>query len=144
MTSPAEITSKYATAYAAARKKNKGRVLDEVVVTGWSRDNARHRLVAAAKTRPGSGRKVAKKPRKPRAPKSSYDALKVLQEVWAASGRQCEKYLAVSMRTQLDGLERHGELIEGQDRYSRSVRQELLSMSAATNDRCLKPAKACD
>ena len=29
------------------------------------------------------------------------------QKVWAASGGQCGKYLAASMRTQLDALERH-------------------------------------
>lgn len=49
--SRAEITSKYAKAYKAASKKDRGRLLDEVVaVTGWSRDNARRRLAAAAET----------------------------------------------------------------------------------------------
>ncbi len=112
MTSRAEVTAKYAKAYAKASKKDKGRVLDAVVeVTGWSRDNARRRLTAAAKTKPGAGRQVATKPRKPRSPKYSYDALKVLVKVWAASGGQCGKYLAESMALQLGGLERHGELV---------------------------------
>ena len=49
MTSRVEVTTRYAKAYVKASKKDKGRVLDEVVsVTGWSRDNARRRLVAAA------------------------------------------------------------------------------------------------
>jgi hypothetical protein len=40
MQSRAEVTSRYARAYVKASKKDKGRVLDEVVsVTGWSRDN---------------------------------------------------------------------------------------------------------
>jgi len=52
-------------------------------VTGWSRDNARRRLVAAAKRSAGGGRQVAKRPRKPGARKYSYDTLKVLQKVWA-------------------------------------------------------------
>ena len=144
MKSRAEITSKYAKAYVKARKKDKGVMLDEVVaVTGWSRDNARRRLSAAVRP-PGSGRQVAKRPRKPRAGKFSYDAVKVLQRVWAASGGQCGKYLAVSMRTQLDALERHGELVFGQDRYSPGVRAELLAMSAASIDRYLAPAKATD
>ena len=86
----------------------------------------------------------AKRPRKPRAPKYSYDALKVLQRVWAASGGQCGKYLAASMRLQLDGLQRHDELAFGRDRYSPAVREELLEMSAATIDRYLAPAKAKD
>ena len=145
MKSRAEITSRYAKAYVKARKKQKGQVLDEVVsVTGWSRDNARRRLADAAKRSAGSGRQVAKKPRKQRSGKYSYDAVKVLQKVWAASGGQCGKYLAVSMRTQLDGLERHRELVFGVDRYSMAVREELLSMSAASIDRYLKPAKAID
>ncbi len=145
MTSRAEVTTKYAKAYAKASKKDKGRVLDAVTdVTGWSRDNARRRLVAAADRPPGAGRTVANKPRKPRAPKFSYDALKVLQKVWAASGGQCGKYLVVSMQLQLAGLERHGELVDGADRYSDQVGRELLSMSAATIDRYLKGAKATD
>ncbi len=145
MRSRAEVTTRYARAYVKASKKGKGRVLDEVVsVTGWSRDNARRRLVAAARSRPGSGRQVAAGPRKPRVPKYSYNALKVLQTVWAVSGGQCGKYLAASMQTQLDGLERHGELGFGVGRYSPAVRAELLAMSPASIDRYLKPAKASD
>ena len=145
MTSRAEITTAFAKSYARASKKDKGRVLDEVVaVTGWSRDNARRRLVAAALAPPGTRPVVVSRPRKPRASKYSYDAVKVLQRVWAASGGQCGKYLAASMRIQLDGLERHGELIDGVERYSRPVREELLSMSAASIDRYLAPAKAGD
>ncbi len=77
-------------------------------------------------------------------PKYSYDALKVLQRVWAASGGQCGRYLAASMALQLDALERHGELVAGQDRYSPQVRAELLAMSSATIDRYLRGAKARD
>jgi hypothetical protein len=56
MPTRAEVTHQYAKAYAAAGKKDRGRMLDEVVsVTGWSRDNAGRRLVAAAKTPPGPG-----------------------------------------------------------------------------------------
>ena len=145
MSSRAEITSKYATAYAKATKTDKGRVLDEVVaVTSWSRDNARRRLTAAAKQPPGAGRSVAVRPRKRRADKFSYDARLVLQRVWAASGGQCGKYLAASMPLQLDALERHGELLHGAERYSPSVREELVAMSAASIDRYLAPAKAKD
>ncbi|HET8958868.1 transposase family protein [Nocardioides sp.] len=152
MASRAEITTRYAKGYARASKKDKGRVLDEVVaVTGWSRDNARRRLVAAAKLAPGAGRAVARRPRKQRADKFSYDARLILQRVWAASGGQCGKYLAASMAVQLDALQRHGELVldgpgssDPEGRYSPSVRAELLAMSAATIDRYLAPAKAKD
>ncbi|EFD14851.1 LOW QUALITY PROTEIN: conserved hypothetical protein, partial [Mycobacterium tuberculosis T46] len=92
----------------------------------------------------GLGRSVAKRRRKPRSLKYSYDALKVLQRVWSASGGQCGKYLAASMVLQLDGLERHGVLEFGRDRYGPEVREELLAMSAASIDRYLKTAKAKD
>lgn len=145
MASRAEITTRYARAYVNARKADKGRILDEVVsVTGWSRDNARRRLTEAAKRPPGAGRQVAAVTRKPRSSKYSYDTRKVLQRVWAACGGQCGKYLAASMRTQLDALERHGELVHGKGRYSPAVREELLSMSAASIDRYLAPVKAKD
>jgi hypothetical protein len=121
-------------------------MLDEVVaVTGWSRDNARRRLVAAAKAGPVSkGKRAVPGPRKPRARTYSYDTVKVLQRVWAASGGQCGKYLAASMRVQLDGLQRLGELVLGVDRYIAAVRAELLAMSAASIDRYLAPARARD
>src|SRR6201987_2386487 len=145
MASRAEITTKYAKAYVKASKKDKGLILDQVMsVTGWSRDNARRRLTARPRRPPGSGRSSAKRPRKPRAPKYSYDALKVRERVGAASGGEGGKYLGASMALQLDGLERHGELEFGRDRYSPEVRAELLTMRAASIDRYLKTAKAKD
>ena len=49
-----EITKKYAAAYAAAPKKGKTLILDQVVeVTGWNRDHARQQLVARLKQAPG-------------------------------------------------------------------------------------------
>jgi len=141
MRSRAEITAKYAKAYAKSSKKERGRLLDEVVaVTGWSRDNARRRLAQAAKPRP----RAVKPARKPRERKYSYEATKVLQRVWALSGYECGKYLAASMSLLLDALERHGELVPGKARYSAQVRGELETMSAATIDRYLAPARAKD
>jgi hypothetical protein len=87
MMSRAEVTTRYAKAFKAADKRTKGRILDEVTsVTGWSRDNARRRLTGAAQRPPGAGRQVGTRPRKQRADKYSYDALKVLQRVWAGLG----------------------------------------------------------
>jgi len=145
MASRADVTAKYAKMYVKAGKADKGRILDQVMgVTGWSRDNARRRLVAAARLSPGGGRAVAQVPRKARASKFSFDTVKVSQRVWAASGWQGGKYLAASMHLQLDGLERHGELVFGENRYSATVREELLAMSGASIDRYLAPAKARD
>jgi len=48
------------------------------------------------------------------------------------------------MALQLAALEHHGELVDGQDRYSPGVRAELLAMSSATIDRYLRGAKARD
>ena len=116
MTSRAEVTYRYAVAYAKASKKAKGKLLDEVVsATGWSRENVRRRLVAAAQESPGPGRAVAKRARKHHGRGYSYDALWVLRQVWAASGGQCGKYLAASMKLQLDLLEAHGELVCGDE-----------------------------
>ena len=36
MTSRAEVASRYAKAYVKASKKDRGRILDQVEVTGWS------------------------------------------------------------------------------------------------------------
>lgn len=139
MASRAEITAKYARAYRAASKVDKTRLLDEVVaVTGWSRDNARRRLAQTAKPR------AAKPVKRQRSRKYSYKALVVLQSVWAFSGGQCGKYLAIAMPALLEALERHGELVEGKGRYWPGVRGELLQMSAATIDRYLGPARARD
>ena len=142
-----EVTKKYAQAYAAAPRKGKSVILDHVVeVTGWNRDHARQQLVARLQQAPG--RAVAtvavidRRKTKPR--KYSYDAIKVLQQVWATAGGSCGKYLAVAMTDWLDAMETEGSLVSGQDRYSAEVRAELESMSAATIDRYLAPARATD
>jgi hypothetical protein len=50
-----EITKKYAREYARASKKDKGRMLDELVaVTGWSRANARRAITRAQGSRHGA------------------------------------------------------------------------------------------
>lgn len=73
-------------------------------MTGWSLGNVRRRLAQAARRRPGDVRKVSARGRR-----YSYDALKVLQRVWAASGGQCGKYLAACVPLLLDLLQARGE-----------------------------------
>lgn len=65
-------------------------------MTGWSRNNARRRLAAAAKATPDAGCQVAARPRKQRADKFSYDARPILQRVWAACDGQCSTHLQVA------------------------------------------------
>ena len=142
-----EVTKKYAAAYAAAPKKGKSQILDQVVeVTGWNRDHARQQLrrrLTQPKGRTSATVAVIDRRRtKPR--KYSYDALIVLQRVWAASGGSCGQYLAPAMTDWLDALETEGALTRGEDRYSAAVRAELEQMSAATIDRYLAPARAKD
>lgn len=134
-----EITKKYAREYASAGKKDKGRMLDELCgATGWSRANAR-RALAAARARKGPARAVK---RKPRGRGYSYDALKVLIEVWTLAGEPCGKYLAAIMADTLAALEAHGELGKVADRLTDEVRAELVAMSPATIDRYLAPTRS--
>lgn len=86
-----EVTKKYAIAYGLATKKAKGRILDQVVeVTGWNRDHARQQLrrrLAQPKGRASVTVAVIDRRRtKPR--RYSYDALRVLQRVWATQVAQ--------------------------------------------------------
>lgn len=134
-----EITKKYAAEYGRTDKAGKSRMLDELTsVTGWTRDHARRAIRTAAKRRgPASAVK-----RRPRPRKYSYDALKVLQEVWLLAGQPSGKYLAAVMGDTLERLVRFGELRRVADRVTDRVIDEVASMSAATIDRYLKPHKA--
>lgn len=142
-----EVTKKYAQTYAGATKKQKSAILDAVVaITGWDRDHARQQLRRRITQSPGRAAATVAvlDQRKSRPRRYSYDSLVVLQRVWAVSGGLCGKYLAASMTEWIEAMERHGQLIPGQDRYAPDVRAELLAMSAATIDRYLAPAKAKD
>lgn len=139
-----ETRASYAAAYGNAKKQQKSQILDHVVAeTGWSRDNARRQLTATAnRLRRGMAAQPAQ--RKARAGKFLWETSQVLQFVWMASGFQCGKYLAQSMRQHLDALEYHGELTFNRHHYSRRVRTELLAMSAASIDRHLKQFRDAD
>lgn len=142
-----EITKKYALHYEAASKKTKSRILDQLVqVTGWNRDHARQQLRRRLDQPKGRAQATVAviDRRKTRGRKYSYDAIKVLQRIWAVAGGICGKYLAVSMADWITAMETAEALVAGKDRYSAEVRVELLAMSAATIDRYLAPAKARD
>lgn len=136
MATKREITKKYAREYAAASKKTRGRMLDELVATtGWSRANAR-RQVRAAGARKGPQRAVKRAPR-PRT--YGYDTLKLLIRVWMLAGQPSGKYLAATMSIWLPKLIEYGELDAA--RLSEHTHAQLLSVSGATIDRLLKPTR---
>ncbi len=142
-----EVSKKYAAAYEAASKKDKGLILDQVVaVTGWNRDHARQQL--RARLHQPKGRATATiavlDRRRTKPCRYSYDARKVLQTVWAASGGLCGKYLTAPMADWPDQTETEDSLDAGQDRYTKQVHAELIAMSAATIDPYLAPVKAKD
>lgn len=147
MATRVEITKKYTAAYERAGKKDKSRILDQLVeVTGWNRDHARQQLrrrMAQPQGRATATVAVIDR-RKARGRKYSYDAIKILQQVWAVAGGICGKYLAASMAEWIKAMEVAGALVPGQERYSKQVRAELVSMSAATIDRYLAPVRARD
>ncbi len=133
-----DLTKAYAREYQRASKKRKGVMLDELcTATGWSRVNARRQLRQAASRKGRAGQT----PRKPRARKYSYDALKVLEEAWTLAGEPCGKYLVAVMDDTVERLQRFRELGKVAHRISDEVLEEVRSMSPATVDRYLAPIK---
>lgn len=113
--------------YRRARKKEKRRILDEFCQTAGMHRKAAIRLL-------GRGRGLTIVPKKRgRPPRYGSDVREALVEVWEAGDRMCGKLLAAVLPALVAGLERHGEL-----RLDGSVREALVSMSAATIDRQLK------
>ncbi len=113
--------------YVKARRKEKGRILDEfVAATGYHRKWA---LELLRQGPPPAGRGRGGRPR-------VYSAVGVgaLRQVWEASGQLCGKRLAPFMDELVPALEAAGAL-----RVAAPVREQLLQMSAATMDRRLRP-----
>lgn len=138
MSTRREITKKYAREYVAASKKDRGRMLDELVgATGWSRANAR-RQVRAAAVRKGPQRAVK---RAPRARTYGYDTLRLLIRVWMLAGQPSGKYLAATMGLWLPKLEENEEFGDDAHRLDDHTRAQLLQISGATIDRLLKPTR---
>jgi hypothetical protein len=114
--------------YREVRKKGKGRILDQFCsATGMHRKAATRLLGGGARLAP-----VAKK--KGRPVRYGPEVTEVMVKVWEAGDRMCGKLLVAVLPVLVEGLERHGEL-----RLTPAIREALLSMSAATIDRLLKP-----
>ena len=127
-----EVVSAVAERYRSARRREKGRILDELCATvGWHRKHAVRALgrhgtakVAGVEERPSRRRK--------------YDATikDAVTALWEASDRVCGKRLVVMIPTLLPALERHGRL-----KLDEADRERVLAISAATIDRKLSPTK---
>lgn len=115
--------------YAVSSKPEKGAILNEVTaVSGFHRKHAIRLMTTRKPTETsaiGPGLRV-------------YDAavLHALTILWEASDRVCGKRLKSVIPQLIESMERHGHLrLEGQ------VRKKLMSASAATIDRLLKPVR---
>jgi len=126
------VTAVLRTRYRRASKKQKGRLLDELVgLTGYNRRYAAallgERGASAARLRERVERRARQRPR-------LYDApvLEALRHIWVIMDCICGKRLAAVLPETITVLERHGELA-----LEAATRQKLSAISAATIDRLL-------
>jgi len=131
--------------YGSSRRREKGRILDELTATtGWHRKHAVRALSAAAaswKCRQHScgetSRTVDDTAQRAIGRRRKYaDARNALIALWEASDRVCGKRLVAMIPALLPALERHGRL-----QPTNEDRGLLLSVSAATIDRMLVDVK---
>ena len=130
------VTNKLRTAYQKASKKDRGRILDEVIsATGMGRSTARRMLTGPALPTPTE--QIDRRRLRPKT--YSDDARALLEHVWALMGCPCGKYLTVMLPIWLPLLQEAGDL-DKPFATPESI-AELEAMSAATIDRYLAPAR---
>src|ERR1700694_1468556 len=126
------VTAVMVARYRRASKKQKGRLLDELVaLTGYNPWYAVGLLRGPGAGRDGRRRRINRRPRqRPRV----YDAavLAALRRVWVIMDCICGKRLAAVLPETIAVLERHGEL-----QLDAATRQKLGAISAASIDRVL-------
>jgi hypothetical protein len=123
-----ELIEAIAGRYHAGTRIEKKKILDEFIkVTGF------HRKHAIRALRRHTGNRTEPEPRSRIYDEAVSSALTIL---WEAADRICGKRLKEAIPTLVDAMERHGHL-----QLEPEVRRRLLSMSAATMDRLLKPAR---
>ena len=114
--------------YRQSSKKDKGRILDEfTAITGHHR---KHGIRLLSETADNQGKQVVGR--------RIYDEAvrEAVTVVWEASDRICGKRLKAALPNLVYSMERHGHLS-----LDPVVRGHLLSASAATLDRLLKPIR---
>ena len=116
--------------YRQATRKEKARILDEVVALTHCHRKHAIRLLAKAQKLESQSTRVGKR---------VYDEAvrEALIVVWEASDRICGKRLKAVLPALLESMELHGHL-----RPTPAVRKLLLSVSAATMDRLLAPIRS--
>ena len=124
-----QVTKEMAQRYVRARKRERGRMLDELcALTGYNRSYAARllRLRARAPARPAGAR------RRDRGRIYGPETREPLRRCWAVAGGICGKRLAPFLPELVAALERHHEI-----ELSGEQREKLLAVSAATIDRLL-------
>jgi hypothetical protein len=131
-----QVTNKLRDAYRAASKRDKSRILGEVIATtGMGRSTARRMLSGPRLSDPGE--QVDR--RRLRAKGYSDDSRALLERVWALMGCPCGKYFVVMLPMWLPLLQAAGDL--DHPFATPQAVAELQAMSAATIDRYLAPAR---
>lgn len=118
--------------YRRARKRDKGRILDELCKRLGATRKWGIRLLASRGA--GRPRKPDKRGRPPRY--GNADFIWALRLVWRTTRYMCGRYLASAMRDWVPSIEAE------QGRFSFETRKLLFTVSGATIDRVLKPYKA--
>lgn len=118
-----ELVKRVHPRYLQANKAEKGRILDEfIITTNYHRKHAirllKHGLPVGGRERRGRKRTY------------SGETVRQLVAVWEVTGRICGKRLQPFLPTLVAALERHNEL-----RLEADTRAQLLQMSASTIDR---------
>jgi len=141
------VTAEVKKRYIKATKKGKTTILDEFsATTGYNRVYAARILrLAEGKvigySRSG-GRRIkyvigkAKKIKRERNKIYTYDVFLALKKIWTIFDFICSKRLTPFMAEAIEKLTKHKEI-----ELSPDIRQKLLSISASTIDRLLKPEK---
>ena len=126
-----ELLATISERYRASSRKEKSRILDELITaTGHHRKHAIRLLAQSEETREKVSRVKSRR---------IYDevVLEALIPAWEAANCICGKRLEVVLPHVLTSMERHGHLD-----LDPEVRLRLLTASAATLDRLLKPIRA--
>jgi hypothetical protein len=126
-----ELLAAVAVRYASATPHEKKTILDEfAAVTGYHRKHA----IRALRAVPGSEKGDV--PRAARTRLYGDEVVSALTVLWEAADRICGKRLKQAIPTFITAMERYGHF-----KLAPEIRRQLLSMSAATIDRLLRPIR---